>query len=64
MKYCDDILWDVKGIPSIIKDSRLPAWVVKKTFSEYDIFKSQMIKYDPSRRFRSELSERLELDSY
>jgi decaprenylphospho-beta-D-ribofuranose 2-oxidase len=64
MKYCDDILCDVKGIPSIIKDSRLPAWVVKKTFSEYDIFKSKIIKYDSSRRFRSELSERLELDSY
>jgi decaprenylphospho-beta-D-ribofuranose 2-oxidase len=64
MEYLDQILLDVKGIPSIIKDSRLPGWVVKKSFPDYEIFKSRIINYDPSRRFRSELSERLELDRY
>ena len=64
MKYLDDVLCDIRGIPSVIKDSRLPAWVVKKTFSDYDKFKATLIEYDPARRFRSELSERLELDSY
>jgi decaprenylphospho-beta-D-ribofuranose 2-oxidase len=49
------------GIPHIIKDSRLPVAVVGRCYPEYERFRERLRVYDPARRFRSELSERLEL---
>jgi decaprenylphospho-beta-D-ribofuranose 2-oxidase len=49
------------GIPNIIKDSRLPVAVVRQCYPEYECFREKLRSYDPGRRFRSELSERLEL---
>jgi decaprenylphospho-beta-D-ribofuranose 2-oxidase len=49
------------GIPNIIKDSRLPVAVVRRCYPEYERFREKLRVYDPERRFRSELSERLEL---
>jgi decaprenylphospho-beta-D-ribofuranose 2-oxidase len=49
------------GIPHIIKDSRLPAAVVRQCYSEYERFREKLVAHDPERLFRSELSERLEL---
>ncbi len=47
--------------PNIYKDSRLPQSVVEATYSEYDRFRSLRRAWDPRRRFRSELSERLRI---
>jgi decaprenylphospho-beta-D-ribofuranose 2-oxidase len=49
------------GIPNIIKDSRLSAAVVRQCYPEYKRFRENLRVFDPERRFRSELSERLEL---
>jgi decaprenylphospho-beta-D-ribofuranose 2-oxidase len=49
------------GLPNIIKDSRLPVAVVRRCYPEYERFREKLRVYDPERRFRSELSERLEL---
>jgi decaprenylphospho-beta-D-ribofuranose 2-oxidase len=57
----DDLLVAVGGIPNIIKDSRLPRSVVRKSYPEYDAFREKLRIHDPVRIFRSELSERLGL---
>jgi decaprenylphospho-beta-D-ribofuranose 2-oxidase len=49
------------GIPNIIKDSRLSAAVVRECYPEYKRFRENLRVFDPEGRFRSELSERLEL---
>jgi decaprenylphospho-beta-D-ribofuranose 2-oxidase len=49
------------GIPNITKDSRLPVAVVRQCYPEYERFRQNLRVFDPERRFRSELSERLEL---
>jgi hypothetical protein len=57
----DDLAVSAGALPHIIKDSRLPAAVVRKCYPEYERFREQLHVHDPARRFRSELSRRLEL---
>ncbi|HLZ66974.1 MAG TPA: hypothetical protein VKQ29_12135 [Aliidongia sp.] len=47
--------------PSLIKDSRLSRQVFDATYPESDRFRSLLRAWDPKRRFRSELSDRLGL---
>jgi len=49
------------GRPNLIKDSRLPRAVFEATCPEADAFRRRLRDWDPKRRFRSELSERLGL---
>jgi hypothetical protein len=49
------------GIPHIVKDSRLPASVVARSYPQYEPFRERRAEQDPERLFRSELSTRLEL---
>lgn len=49
------------GIPNVVKDSRLPASVVARSYPEYEKFRERLRAYDAQRLFRSELSERLGL---
>jgi decaprenylphospho-beta-D-ribofuranose 2-oxidase len=60
-EYLDGLLPVFGARPNIIKDSRLPAEVVKATYPEYTLFRDQLRKFDPRRVYRSELSERLDL---
>ena len=57
----DELVQDLKGLPNIIKDSRLPPTVVQACYSDYDLFRSCLLKFDPKRVYRSEISERLGL---
>jgi decaprenylphospho-beta-D-ribofuranose 2-oxidase len=57
----DEMTVAARGLPHIIKDSRLPAPVVRACYPEYDAFRSALLAHDPDRLFRSELSERLGL---
>jgi len=61
LRRLDDVIVDMKITPNIIKDSRLPDRVVRTCYAEYERFKQELIGFDPQRRFRSELSERLRL---
>jgi decaprenylphospho-beta-D-ribofuranose 2-oxidase len=49
------------GKPNVMKDSRLPAAVVRASYPEYEAFREGLRRFDPARLYRSELSARLEL---
>jgi decaprenylphospho-beta-D-ribofuranose 2-oxidase len=57
----DELTVAIGAIPNLIKDSRLPLNVVRKCYSEYEVFRDNLHRYDPRRLFRSELSERLDI---
>ncbi|HUC17974.1 MAG TPA: FAD-binding oxidoreductase [Acetobacteraceae bacterium] len=57
----DQMTIGLGGRPNIIKDSRLPRSVLEASFPECDRFRGIVQRWDPSRRFRSELSSRLGL---
>jgi decaprenylphospho-beta-D-ribofuranose 2-oxidase len=57
----DEMTVAARGLPHIIKDSRLPAPVVRACYPEHDAFRSALLAHDPDRLFRSELSARLGL---
>ena len=57
----DEMTVAARGLPHIIKDSRLPAPVVRACYPEYVAFRSALLSHDPDRLFLSELSERLGL---
>lgn len=61
LPHLDELTAAVGGIPNVIKDSRLPAAVVRHCYPEYEAARERLRAYDPARLFRSELSERLEL---
>jgi len=61
LRRLDQLTVAAGGIPSIIKDSRLPASVVRACYPEYEQFRSRLQAMDPARLFRSELSNRLGL---
>lgn len=54
-----DIAYNAKA--NLIKDSRLSKSVFEKQYSEADIFRKQLLDFDPKRIFKSELSQRLGL---
>jgi decaprenylphospho-beta-D-ribofuranose 2-oxidase len=59
--FLDELVVAHYGWPNLIKDSRLTQRIVAATYPEYDLFRSRLRAFDPERRFRSELSERLDL---
>jgi decaprenylphospho-beta-D-ribofuranose 2-oxidase len=61
LSILDELLIAAHGIPNVVKDSRLPRAVVRACYTQYEAFRDQLYTYDPSRTFRSELSERLGL---
>lgn len=61
LQFLDKLMLECRGIPNIIKDSRLPQNVVREAYPQYERFKSQLHQFDPARLYQSELSKRLEL---
>jgi decaprenylphospho-beta-D-ribofuranose 2-oxidase len=61
LRRVDELTIAAGGLPHIIKDSRLPRDVVRACYAQYESFRSGLRQLDPDRRYRSELSERLEL---
>jgi decaprenylphospho-beta-D-ribofuranose 2-oxidase len=57
----DEFVVHAGGRPNIYKDSRLPRAVFEATYPECEKFRAILRAWDPRRRFRSELSERLAL---
>ena len=57
----DAFVVEAGGRPNIYKDSRLPRAVFEATYPEAEEFRAIRQSWDPKRRFRSELSERLGL---
>lgn len=61
MADIDAMLVEVGGVPNIAKDSRLPHAVARACYAGFDTFRDALLRFDPQRRIRSELSERLRL---
>lgn len=61
LAYLDKLMLECKGIPNIIKDSRLPKEVVEAAYPQFEHFKSMLHQFDPKRLYKSELSDRLGL---
>lgn len=61
MAFLDERVTALGGVPSLIKDSRLPRAVVDACYPEADRFRDALRAFDPKRLFRSDLSERLGL---
>jgi decaprenylphospho-beta-D-ribofuranose 2-oxidase len=59
--FLDDLVRDLRALPNIIKDSRLPREVVVACYPEYESFRQGLRVFDPIRLYRSEVSERLGL---
>jgi decaprenylphospho-beta-D-ribofuranose 2-oxidase len=61
LEFLDGLIVSLGGVPSLIKDSRLPHSVVEATYPEAQRFRETLHAFDPKRWFRSELSDRLRL---
>lgn len=61
LSFLDERVIALGGIPNIIKDSRLPRFVVDECYPGADQFRAALRTFDRKRIFRSELSERLGL---
>lgn len=61
LQFLDKLMLECRGVPNIIKDSRLPQDVVREAYPQYDRFRSQLLQFDPARIYQSELSKRLGL---
>lgn len=60
-RFLDELVVSLGCRPNLIKDSRLSAAIVKKTYEGYETFRRRLRDYDPKRIYQSELSRRLEL---
>ena len=61
LNFIDELMCECGGWPNLIKDSRLSADVVARTYPGYDTFRSKLREFDPQRMYRSEMSDRLGL---
>lgn len=61
MADIDALLIEARGKPNIAKDSRLSAEVARACYPGLEAFRAELLGFDPRRRIRSALSERLHL---
>jgi decaprenylphospho-beta-D-ribofuranose 2-oxidase len=61
MAKIDGLMLDMGGQPNLSKDSRIGPEVAARSIRHYATFAEGLRRYDPSRRFCSELSERIGL---
>ena len=61
LEFLDGLIISLGGIPSIIKDSRIPHSVIEASYPGVQRFRELRLAFDPERLFRSELSDRLHL---
>jgi decaprenylphospho-beta-D-ribofuranose 2-oxidase len=61
MADIDALVIELGGKPNIAKDSRLPAAVARACYPHLEDFRAELLRFDPKRRIRSALSERLQL---
>ena len=55
----DEINVNYGCITNIIKDSRVPASVLRRQYSEYDEFLERIVQYDPHRTFQNTISQKI-----
>jgi hypothetical protein len=61
MARIDGLMLDMEGQPNLSKDSRISRQVAARSIRNYATFAEALCRYDPSRRFASNLSERIGL---
>jgi decaprenylphospho-beta-D-ribofuranose 2-oxidase len=61
MAEIDNLMLEMGGQPNLSKDSRIGREVAARSIRHYAAFAEKLRRFDPSRRFRSELSERIGL---
>ncbi len=59
--FLDGVVREMRGLPNIVKDSRLPRETVEACYPQYESFRRSLRTFDPLRLYRSEISERLGL---
>jgi decaprenylphospho-beta-D-ribofuranose 2-oxidase len=59
--FLDGVVREVRGLPNIVKDSRLPRETVEACYPACESFRRSLRTFDPLRLYRSEISERLAL---
>ena len=59
--FLDGVVREARGLPNIVKDSRLPRETVEACYPDYESFRRSLRAFDPLRLYRSEISERLGL---
>jgi decaprenylphospho-beta-D-ribofuranose 2-oxidase len=59
--FLDGVVREARGLPNIVKDSRLPRKTVEACYPDYESFRRSLRAFDPLRLYRSEISERLGL---
>lgn len=57
----DGLVQELRGVPNVMKDSRLPREVVAACYPHYGAFRDGLRRFDPRRVYASEVSERLGL---
>jgi decaprenylphospho-beta-D-ribofuranose 2-oxidase len=60
-EFLDAVVREARGLPNIMKDSRLSEETVEACYSEFESFRQFLRVFDPLRLYRSEISERLRL---
>jgi len=61
LRYLDEVSVELNAVPNIFKDSRVPRKVVEACYPQHAEFKTRLVRFDPKRRYQSELSRRLGL---
>jgi decaprenylphospho-beta-D-ribofuranose 2-oxidase len=61
LAWWDKVVCDYRCLPNLSKDSRLSLEVVERCYPQLENFKTQLEHWDPKRRFKTELSRRLNL---
>ena len=59
--FLDGLVREARGLPNIVKDSRLSRETVEACYAGCDSFRRSLREFDPLRLYRSEVSERLGL---
>jgi decaprenylphospho-beta-D-ribofuranose 2-oxidase len=59
--FLDSVVREARGIPNIVKDSRLSRETVEACYPGSESFRRSLRAFDPQRLYRSEISERLGL---
>ena len=61
LAFLDGLAAELSMRPNLVKDSRIPRAAVERAYPELGSFAARLRAFDPARRCRSELSERLGL---
>jgi decaprenylphospho-beta-D-ribofuranose 2-oxidase len=57
----DELVIKNDGIANLSKDSRLPSKAISMMYNQFEVFKTELLRFDPKRHFNSSLRKRIEV---